>query len=179
MNIQDLLPKSIPLKVWKYVGIFIFSVVMLTVSFNYFQDFYTIIFLKPLSIASFKILEFLGLPVSFDGAALPFGSCDLVLPHQILRINFGCTGLFILFIYISGVIAFPAGIRYKMTGLALGISIFTVYSIIRLVIMGLVGNWLPQYLNIIHNYLMVIINLAFVLWLYTFWIKYATRKDTK
>ena len=170
---------SIPANVWKYISVFILSVVILTISFNIFQDMYTAIFLEPVSKLSFYILKFSGLPVEFDGSALPFGICDLVLPHQILRINFGCTGLFVLFIFIAGVIAFPADIRHKLKGLAFGIPAFAVYSVLRLVIMGFVGNWLPEYLEIIHNYLMVLINIAFVLWLYTTWIKYASGKDQK
>jgi exosortase/archaeosortase family protein len=172
-------PGTLPVDIWKYIGVFILSIIILTLSFNFLQDIYTTIFLEPVSRASFSILKFLGLAIEFDGAGLPFGICDLILPHQTLRINFGCTGLFVLFIFIAGVIAYPSGIKYKLTGLAAGIPVFTLYSILRLVIMGFVGNWIPQYLDIIHNYLMILINIAFVLWLYISWIKYVSGKDQK
>ncbi len=176
-KIKRITPGSVPLSVWKYTGIFLLSVIILTVSFNIFPDFYTGVFLEPVSRISFSILKLTGLNIHFDGRGLPFGICDLVLPHQILRINFGCTGLFVLFIFIAGIAAYPAGIKQKSIGMAVGIPAFAVYSVLRLVIMGFVGNWIPQYLDIIHNYLMILINIVFVLWLYTKWIKYATRND--
>ena len=168
---------SLPADAWKYTGIFIAILLLFTFTFDFFEKIYLLAFLKPVSLLGYYSLKLFGLPVTFSSEHLPLGYCDYILPHQILRVNFGCTGLYVLFIFLAAVLAFPISFRSKMLGLLLGIPVFTLYSILRLIIMGIVGNWIPQYLDIIHNYLMIVINIAFTIWLYGVWLNYALQKD--
>lgn len=170
---------ALPPGVIKYVLIFLTVLTGVIISFSQLESLYLLFFLKPVSIAGYYILHAIGLPLTFSAENLPLAYCDYILPNQILRVNFGCTGLYVLFIFIAGVLAYPAHYQSKMTGLLVGIPLFTMYSILRLVIMGVVGHWMPQYLDIIHNYLMIIINAAFLIWLYSSWITHAVQKDQR
>lgn len=163
--------RLIPNEAYRFVGIFVLVLIVLITLFQLFEQFFAIMFLKPVSGAGYLVLSFIGVPITFSSEYLSLGFCDYVLSDQILRVNYGCTGLFVFFIFISAVVAYPARFKAVSSGLLFGIPLFITYSIVRLVIMGIIGSWFPQYLSPVHNYLMVIINAAFILWLYVFWIQ--------
>lgn len=167
----------LPAGMGKYVGLFLGALLVFVVSFGQFESFYSRIFLHPVSFLGYYLLHIIGVPLTFSSKTLSLGYCDYILPDQILRVNFGCTGFYVLGIFIAAVIVYPVSARWKMWGLLAGIPLFTAYSIARLVIMGAVGNWIPQYLDIIHSYLMIIINAAFLLWMYSSWLNYAVKND--
>jgi len=166
----------IPRQAVIYLLVFFGFLALFIASFMLFKQYYAAVFLKPVAHAGYIILKITGLDIAFDTGFLQSGYCDYVLPHQVLRVNFGCTGLYVLFIFLAAVLAYPASIRKKIIGFAIGIPLFTAYSIIRLIVMGITGNWFPEYLTFIHNYLMIIINIAFVLWLYSLWLEYGFEK---
>ncbi|MFC1731463.1 hypothetical protein ACFL6I_14185 [candidate division KSB1 bacterium] len=178
-NVKKQITLHMPRQVLKYLSVFAAALTILILTFVRFEQVYAVYFLKPVAQAGYFILKLLGLPVTFTSESLSFGYCDYVLPHQVLQVNFGCTGIYVLFIYIAAVIGYPSTVANKLAGLGIGIPLFLLYSVVRLVVMGIVGHWFTGYLSFVHNYLMVVINIAFVLWLYAYWIEHVARKDKK
>ena len=160
-----------------YFFIFLTSLLVFIGSFNLFENFYAVYFLKPVSFAGYSVLRQIGIPVAFNSNSVLSGFCDYNLQHHILRVNFGCTGIYALFIFLAGVIAYPAPVKAKIRGFGKGIPIFLLYSIVRLIIMGITGNYFVTLLPLVHNYLMVAVNIVFILWLYSFWIRHDVQKN--
>ena len=61
-----------------------------------------------------------------------------------------CTPVAAILIYAAGVLAFPASLRGKATGLAAGVVALTVVNILRIVSLFFVGLYLPSALDVFH-----------------------------
>ena len=66
--------------------------------------------------------------------------------------------------------AYPASLPQKGLGLLLGSVAFFLYSSIRLVLMGVVGQLMPQWLQVSHLWLMVLINVGVAACLWLCWV---------
>ena len=158
-----------------YLVFFISIIILFTATFDALSFIFRPTILVPVSYAGFLILKRTGIPVMFDGPIGFPGYCEYQLPHTTLQVTFGCIGIFVLFILISGIIAFPSSFRSKGIGLLIAIPAFYFYSMFRLVIIGIVGNWFPEYIDFVHSYLMEIINVGFILFVYVIWIRYVEK----
>lgn len=152
------------------------TLALLLCIFTLFESIFERFFLLPVSKAGYIVLSLFVEPVSFDASLLGLGFCNYVIPGQVLQVNFGCTGIYVLFILLSGIIAFPASHKKMLYGVLFALVSFCSYSIFRLFSMGLVGYFLPQYLEFVHNYLMVLLNAAFILYIYSYWINSDVNK---
>lgn len=78
-----------------------------------------------------------------------------------------CTAVGPLVLFIGAVIAYPASYSAKALGVALGLVILTVFNLVRIVSLFLIGAAYPEYLEIAHLLVWqtAIILLAIVLWL--------------
>ena len=151
-----------------FVAVFLGFVVVLTTAFHEVPSVWHAVVLRPVSVVSYGILSAL-LPTISLSAGVQF--YDLLLPEVTLRVTYGCTGIFALFILVSAVAAFPTTIRSKIRGLAWIVPVFYVYSVLRIVIMGMVGASAPGYLDAVHSYLMEIVNVGFLIGVYATWIE--------
>jgi len=158
-------------KVILFIGVFFIALFIFMATFEFIMDFYAAVFLKPLSYMTYYTLKLSGMNVTINSDNFHYGYCDLLLPKQTLRINYGCVGIYALFILLSGILAFPSALKSKLAGIAVALPAFYIYSFLRLVIMGIAGRLGPQYLNFFHSYFMLIINVAFILFLFIFWIE--------
>ncbi|MFC1849433.1 archaeosortase/exosortase family protein [candidate division CSSED10-310 bacterium] len=85
------------------------------------------------------------------------------------RIIYHCSGLFLMIIYSSAVIAYPATVKEKTIGLLLGNPILFITNVLRLVMLGIVGYKYPQYFDASHEYLWQGIFIVFVIFLWMVW----------
>ena len=168
--------KKIPgYSVGMFIGTFVGILVLMTITFDFLAFIYRPVLLVPISYSGYGILKILGAPLSFTGPLGIPGFCEYRLPHYTLVVTFGCTGIYALFILLAGIIAFPKSLKIKLMGILLAVPSFYVYSILRLVIIGAVGNWFPDWIDFVHSYLMEIINIAFVMSIFVLWIRYAEK----
>ena len=154
-----------------FVLLFLGILLIFSIGFEYISKFYAVVFLKPLSFLAYKTLQLFSVTVTFDTQNLNLGYCDLRLPGQILRVNYGCVGIYTLFILISGILAFPASFRSKITGIIFVLPIFYLYSLLRIIIMGFVGSYWRQQFEFFHSYLMLILNVVIILFLFIVWLE--------
>ncbi len=159
-----------------YFIIFFAVVIFLTATFNTFSPFYRSVILLPISYSGYFVLKTFSLPVSFAGPVGYPGQYEYRLPNVILEITFGCTGIFSYFILLAGLFAYPCRFKYKTAGFLFFTISFFVYSIVRLIIIGITGHSFPDYLNFVHSYLMEIVNIAFILLVFILWLKYVEKK---
>ena len=79
-----------------------------------------------------------------------------------------CTGIFIVAIYLSAVLAYPSRAREKLRGLLLGASAILILNLIRVVSLMYIGVYLPQFFETAHLLVWqsLIIFTTLLVWLY-------------
>ncbi|MFC1525186.1 hypothetical protein ACFL6X_00055 [Candidatus Latescibacterota bacterium] len=132
-------------------------------------------YLLPVSHVATASLNLLGLEARLEVGALAQGFCDIVLPSITLHIIHECTGIFTLFMFLAAVFAFPASLTARLAGAALGSAAFFAYSSVRLAFLGVVGHVAPDWVWVIHVWLMILINLGFALCLWLTWVSRVRR----
>lgn len=138
--------------------------------FKQWQPLFGKIYLYPICAAVAGLLELMGVPALLDPSPIPAGFCTLALGQVKFQIIYECTGIFSLFILASAMAAYPASLAQKGWGLLLGVVAFFLYSTLRLVVLGLVGYLAPGWIPFFHLYLMVLLNLGFMVFLWLSWI---------
>jgi exosortase H (IPTLxxWG-CTERM-specific) len=124
---------------------------ILTVSF-------AVIALKPVND---KVVDpYTGFVAEMSGAALRLIGEDITVngfqlrsPRFSVTIYNGCNGLITSLIFISGVLAFPAGWRAKLSGAAGGLLAIQIINLIRIVSLYYIGIYLPRYFNQSHIFI--------------------------
>ena len=97
--------------------------------------------------------------------------CELAVDDVVYQVTFECTGIFALFMCLAAVLAYPASFSSKTRGIALVVPAFVLYSVARLCIMGMVAHFAPTQIELFHVYVMVLVNIGFVLLLWLYWVR--------
>ncbi len=79
-----------------------------------------------------------------------------------------CTGIFVVAIYLSAVLAYPSRVREKLKGLLLGASTILILNLIRVVSLMYIGLHLPEFFETAHLLVWqsLIIFSALLVWIY-------------
>ncbi len=90
------------------------------------------------------------------------------LPHATLIIKFGCNGLEAIFIYVAGVLAYPAQWKMKLGGILLGSLVLEILNIFRIALLAYTIEHYPRYFDLMHDYITqsIMIVLAFLTFLF-------------
>ena len=154
---------------------FVLSMVGLTAVYSHLEPLFGYTYLYPVSQAVAILLDLIGVPTALY-TYLDQGFCALQMERTLFHVEYECSGVFSLCIYLGAVVIYSATWSAKMWGILLGIPAFFVYSVLRLVMLGLVGHLVPTWLEFFHIYLMVVLNLGFMFFLWTFWVnRWTTR----
>lgn len=156
---------------------FAFSLLVFSQLFGWAQDFFIEAYMYPVSWAAYSVLNAIGIPVELDASMLRNGFCDLVLDGTIYRVIHECTGIFTLLVFLALVAAYPTSTLAKLQGLLIALPAFYTYSSIRLVLIGLVASMSPQWVELTHTYLMILVNLGFSLFIWVYWLEEVVRRD--
>lgn len=88
---------------------------------------------------------------------LGIGGMDAQAQGSIIRsgsfaamVDTNCTGLFVMFIYLSALVAYPSGLREKVLGVALGLAALFALNLVRVSSLVVVGAARPDMLNVAH-----------------------------
>jgi exosortase H (IPTLxxWG-CTERM-specific) len=104
-----------------------------------------------------------------------FGQTVSITGGISFQVIYQCSGLFLMSIYAAAVLAYPARLREKLAGLALGLPVLFAANIVRLAALGIIGKYLPAYFDLSHEYLWQGIFIVFVLVLWTLWRDHLVR----
>ena len=126
------------------------------------------LYMYPISYAATQLLDFAGVEVRLGKAFLAAGVCEIAVREIVYLVTFECTGIFALFMCLAAVLAYPASVVNKFKGVLMVVPAFVVYSTLRLSVMGMVARFIPAQIDLFHVYIMVLVNIGFVLllWLY-------------
>ncbi len=99
----------------------------------------------------------------------------MLSPTFTVNIAEGCNGIYALFIFMAGIIAYPSSIRHKLYGLAIGIPFIMLLNYIRIISLWYAGTYAPNLFKVMHLYIWetIIIALGGILWLFWYekWVK--------
>jgi len=92
-----------------------------------------------------------------------------------LEINHECTGVFVLFVYASFVLAYPAPWSWRARGLIVGAAVLTAINIGRLILLVLVANRRPGWFAYLHEYFFQGVFIAILAFLASVWTEQVRR----
>jgi exosortase H (IPTLxxWG-CTERM-specific) len=84
-------------------------------------------------------------------------------------VDTNCTGLFVMFIYLSALVAYPSGRREKVLGVALGFGALFALNLARISSLVVVGAARPDMLNVAHYLIWQSVMIVAALCLWLFW----------
>lgn len=117
-----------------------------------------------------ELLKIFGLQASLNSNGVTISSFSLDIVRQ-------CTGLFEVITLIAAVFAYPASLKNKMKGLAIGIPLIYIFNLLRLISLAYLGIYSFSLLEIVHDYILQITFFSFVVSIWFFWINNVVRKD--
>ena len=84
------------------------------------------------------------------------------------RIDDVCTGIFVVAIYLSAVLAYPSRVTEKLKGLLLGVSVILFLNLIRVVSLMYIGHYFPSFFETAHLLIWqsLVIFSALLVWIY-------------
>ena len=77
---------------------------------------------------------------------------DIMVRDLVMNVNHECTGIFVIMLFSSFVLAYPASWRAKVTGLAVGIPLFMAINILRLATLARIVEFYPNLFFYLHEY---------------------------
>jgi len=160
----------------RFLLLFLAGIASLALAFSRWQPFFDKAYLYPVSWTATALLDLIGIGTRLDAGPLPLGFCLMIFEDATFRVIHECTGIFALLIFAAALLAYPAPMKEKLRGLLLGLPAFFAYSALRLVILGLVVHFQPTWIHFFHLYLMVLLNLGFLIFLWSTWVKGALRR---
>ena len=129
------------------------------------------LYMYPISYVAAWIISSMGINAYLGETLLASGVCQLAVSDILYLVTFECTGIFALFMCAASVLAYPASKMSKIKGISLVVPAFLAYSTLRLVVMGLVARFIPDQIELFHVYIMVLVNIGFVLLLWLYWVR--------
>jgi len=128
----------------------ILTVSFLVIAFQTVNDAFVDPYTEVIARMAAGILRMLG-----EDAAVHTTQRDILLssPRVSVTIYNGCNGLITSLIFISGVLAFPAGWRAKVVGTMVGLLAIQAINQVRIVSLFYIGIFLPQFFNESHIFI--------------------------
>lgn len=89
-----------------------------------------------------------------------------------------CGAIEVMAIFLAAILAFPAGTRKKLLGLAIGLPLMYIINIVRLTCLGVIGALTGggEWFDFAHNYVWQAIYVVFVVAVWLAWVEYIVRK---
>lgn len=88
---------------------------------------------------------------SAGGVAVPHGQ-DIIINDLVITINHECTGIFVIMLFTSFVLAYPASWRARLAGLGIGIPLFFAVNVFRLATLARIVEVYPGAFFYLHEY---------------------------
>jgi exosortase/archaeosortase family protein len=125
--------------------------------------FFTVLLLCSLGFWAFSLHEHLGpvqraiaatsavLARAAGGSAVAHGQ-DIAVHSLIMTVNHECTGIFVVMLFASFVLAYPASWRARLGGLGVGIPLFFAVNVLRLATLARIVEVYPDAFFYLHEY---------------------------
>jgi archaeosortase B (VPXXXP-CTERM-specific) len=97
------------------------------------------------------------------------------LDSAALDINHECTGIFVLLVYSTFVLAYPASWKQRLSGTAVGIVTLMGVNIARLVLLTVIASRYPDWFAYFHEYFFQGVFIALLAFLASIWTEQVRR----
>jgi exosortase H (IPTLxxWG-CTERM-specific) len=111
------------------------------------------------------------------GEAATVNGCEVSSPRFAVTIFNGCNGLITSLVFVSAVLAFPAGRTAKLIGIVGGLAAIQIINLIRIVSLFYIGVFLPQYFSDAHVFVWQSVVLVSGAALWVLWAGRATPRE--
>lgn len=136
-----------------------------------YKSWFSDLYLWPISWTAASLIDLFGATVAAYDPIDQHEFTVIEIGRFVFHVEHQCSGISAFFIYLAALVAYPADWEHKLRGALIGLPAFFAYGTIRLVILGAIALTLPDLLQFFHLYFMVILNLGFVMMLWTDWIR--------
>jgi len=110
------------------------------------------------------ILNLFGVNAVLDGI-------NIVLDGFSLQVVYECVGIFSMIVYASFILAYPAGVKKKLIGMAFGLPCLYALGVVRIASLALIGVSYPGVWNYAHVYFWQLSLIVFVIILLLVWVE--------
>lgn len=120
---------------------------------------------------SSSLLNLWGSDTKAEGMILHSEDCSVNIMN-------GCNGVFVIFMCLAAVFAFPARVKQKAIGLSIVIPTVFLVNLARVVLLFWIASNYSEHLGLSHTYIgqAMVITISFMSWL--FWVeRFAEEKD--
>ena len=97
------------------------------------------------------------------------------LPGTALEINHECTGVFVLVVYASFVVAYPARWGQRLSGIATGAAVLMGINVARLIALAVIASRSPAWFGYFHEYFFQGLFIALLAFLASIWTEQVRR----
>ena len=144
---------------------------------------FTVLALRPVNDAvvvpfTAGVARLSGAVLGLLGEDITVAGCDLRSPRFAVTVYNGCNGVITSLIFVSAVLAFPASLRSKATGIVVGLVAIQVINLVRILALFYTGVFLPELFDEAHVVIWqsLVILAGVVLWVV--WARWASRPAT-
>src|SRR5689334_23751881 len=116
----------------------------LLIAWNPVNDHVIVPFTHGVAQVSGAVLRMIGQPVTVEGTIIRSSRFGV-------NINNGCNGVEAMLILLASIVAFPASLRARITGLLLGALAVQLLNAIRIVTLYLLGAYQPKLFDMFHT----------------------------
>jgi len=139
--------------------------------FLQWKPWFSDLYLWPISWTAASLIDLFGATVAAYDPVDQHEFTVIEIGRFVFHVEHQCSGISAFFIYLAALVADPADWEHKIRGALIGLPAFFAYGTLRLVILGGIALTIPDLLQFFHLYFMVILNLGFVMMLWTDWIR--------
>jgi len=157
---------------------FVLSMVALPLAYTHLEPLFAYLYLWPLSFVAATLLDLCGVPTIMF-SYIEEGFCALQMQRHLFHVEYDCTGVFWLCIYLTTILIYSTTWQAKIRGFLFGIPAFFAYGVIRVLGLGIIGHLMPSWVSFFHIYLMGLLNLGFLIYLWAFWVNRWTLNPPK
>ncbi|MBS3052037.1 MAG: archaeosortase/exosortase family protein [Candidatus Aenigmarchaeota archaeon] len=95
---------------------------------------------------------------------------QIIFPNFSIEVIRQCTGIFEVIAIISCILGFPSSIKKKIIGIFMAVPIIYFFNMGRLIFLSIIGVYYQPLFEIIHEYLLQVTFVFFVIFFWVFWI---------
>lgn len=156
-----------------YLG-FAGAILFFVVVFNnkIFYEYVNVPFTSFIVMASSFLINLFGGTSSVSGT-------HLSNPEFGINVVDGCNGIYATAILLSGVIAYPARVKYKLVGILIGFTAIFALNLVRVISLLYLGQYFPDVFKEIHVFVWQPIIIVWAIYIWYFWWRQIEGKKLK
>lgn len=151
----------------KFCMVFLGLLIILTTTFPFLSDKFnpqlTWLMVVTADVTGF-LLKLFGMSVNVSGRVVSLSNFSMEVVGE-------CTGLYEMLIFLAAMIAYPANYKKKLIGAGMGIPLLYVINIIRMIFIGIIGNWSPKTFDFMHMYFWQVAMILIIVSVWVLWIE--------